>query len=109
MYDDVQVRRLTADENAVSNGLVTNNVVVRIHKVAITGDGSNIVSVDIHDDTNASNATLIKISVSGNTDISGKFDQFVQADYYPPVAFTKGVAFNLTGNTAVVYCYYTKT
>ena len=108
MYDDVQVRRVTADENAVSNGLVTNSVMVRVHKVVVTGDGSNAVSVDLHDDSNASNALLIKISVSSNEVFSGEFERYTQADFNPPVEFKSGVAFNVTGNTVVAYLYYTK-
>ena len=107
-YDDVQVRRVVADENAVSNGLVTNNVMVRVHKVVVTGDGSNVVSVDLHDDSNASNALLIKISLSGQETTGSKFSRYVESDHNPPVEFKSGVALNLTGNTAAVYLYYTK-
>ena len=108
MYDDVYVRRVTADENAASNGLVSNAVSIRVHKVVVTGDGSNAVSVDIHDDSNASNAALIKISVASNERFAGEFSRFTQANFSPPVSFNTGVSFNLTGNTAVVYLYFTR-
>ena len=106
--DDAYVRRVTADENAASNGLVSNAVSVRVHKIILTGDGSNAVSADIHDDANASNATLIKISVASNERFSGEFSRFTQADFNPPILFDTGVSFNLTGNTAVAYLYYSR-
>ena len=106
--DDAYVRRVTADENAASNGLVSNAVSVRVHKIIVTGDGSNVVSADIHDDINASNALTIKISVASNERFSGEFSRFTQADFNPPALFDTGVSFNLTGNTAVVYLYYSR-
>jgi hypothetical protein len=109
MYDPVRVLRVTADSVAASNGLVTNSVIALIHKVVVTGDGSNVVSANIHDDTNASNAALIKISVSANEEFATEFDRFVQADFNPPVQFNTGVSIDVTGNTAVAYVYYTKT
>ena len=109
MYDSVRVLRVTADSVAASNGLVTNNVITRIHKVVLIGDGSNVVSVNIHDDTNASNAALIKIALSTNEQFAGEFERFEQADFNPPVEFNKGVSIDVTGNAVVVYAYYTKT
>ena len=109
MYDHLSVRRITTDENAASNGLVTNSVLALIHKVVVTGDGSNVVSADIHDDSNASNAALIKISLASNERFAGEFSRFTQADFNPPVQFTSGVSVNVTGNTVVAYIYYTKT
>ena len=109
MYDNLRVLRVTADSVAASNGLVTNSVIALIHKVVLTGDGSNVVSANIHDDSNASNAALIKISVSANENFANEFDRFVQADFNPPVAFTTGISVDVTGNTVVAYVYYTKT
>ena len=108
-YDNLKVLRVTADSVAASNGLVTNSVIALIHKVVLVGDGSNVVSANIHDDTNASNAALIKISLSSNEEFATEFDRFVQSDFNPPVEFTTGVSIDVTGNTVVAYVYYTKT
>ena len=108
MYDDVYVRRVAADENAASNGLVSNAVSVRVHKVSIVGALSNATSVNIHDDTNASNALLIKAQLSTSPAFAGTFELYAEATFGPPIAFNTGISLDLTGTGAVVYLYYTR-
>ena len=108
MYDDVYVLRVTGDSVAASNGLVSNAVSVRVHKVTIDGALSNSTSVAIHDDSNASNAALIKIRVATSPAFAGTFELYKEADFNPPVVFSTGISLDLTGTGAVVYLYYSR-
>jgi len=108
MYDDVYVRRVSADENAASNGLVSNAVSVRVHKVTIDGALSNATSVAIHDDSNASNAALIKINISTSPMYAGTFELYKDVSFNPPVVFNSGISLNVTGTGVVAYLYYSR-
>lgn len=108
MYDAVNVRRITASENAASNGLLSTGVnsVVYIHKAVLVSDGSNVVTALVHDDINVSNAALVKIELHTEAGTGSVFTQLADVSFNPPVPFHKGLSSALTGDSAVLYLYY---
>lgn len=111
MYDDLQVFGSNGDSIAASNVLIaqnSNKVSVRVYKVVLIGDGSNALTLAIHDDENNSNSSLIKISMAANQEYSGQFRRQTVQDFNPPVVFNSGVSFNITGNGGTYYAYYTR-
>ena len=111
MYDAVSVHTVSADENAASNGLISNGVatVLYLHKAVLTGDGSNAVLADVYDDINVSNSATIKVSMNtSEVSDAGQYERMITLDFNPPIAFNKGVSSNLTGNTATLRLYYTR-
>ena len=105
MYDDLYVHVVTADEAAASNVLVAKGA-IRIHKVCIEGDGSNVVSVQIH---NAATVTgTAEISLTVNEQFATEFGRYAEANFHPPMRFGVGLSTNITGNAAVCRIYYSR-
>ena len=116
-YDPVSIYTVTADENGSSNALIgtpTNATGVLIHKVAMRNTGaqsSNVVSVLINDHaTIASSATLIALSTNTTGAAAGAsaFEAYMSETYDPPVRFTSGLSFNVTGAGVSVSIFYTR-
>ena len=108
MFDTLEVYIATADEIAASTALVVSGESVKVHGVILVGDGSNALSIALHNDVNSSNASAIKVFVSANEAFSGTFDVFTPMMFANPVHFDKGISTNLTGNGGTAYIYYTK-
>ena len=105
MYDDAYVFVATTDDAAASNAIVAKGA-IRIHKVCIEGDGSNVVSVQLH---NALTVTgTAEISLTVNEQFATEFGRYAGSNFEPPFRFGVGLSINITGNAATARIYYSR-
>ena len=105
MYDDCQVHVGTADETAASNGIVAKGS-IRIHKLVIEGDCSNALQVQVHNQLTVTGTA--EISLAMNEQFSGEFERYKDVSFSPPIRFSVGLSFNVTGNGGTYRLYYSR-
>ena len=106
-YDPAIVLVGTADSDGTSNAIVAKGA-IKIHKVVLEGDGSNILTVKLYDDINTSNAAKAYISLAANEVFSGEFKRYSEANFNPPVRYDLGLSVDITGNAGTYRIYYSR-
>lgn len=108
MYDPAMVHSITADEDGVSNGLVTKHGRILVHKLVLDGGASNAeLSVLVHDFATVAGAPTAKLGLRVPVVATGGvFGSYAESNFDPPVPFEVGLSINVT-NTGTVRIYYT--
>mgnify|MGYP001607839095 FL=1 len=105
MYDPANVFVGTADSDGASNGIVAIGA-IKIHKVVLEGDGSNVLTVQLHNQ--ASITGTAEISLAANEVFATEFKRYTEANFSPPVRFGVGLSVNITGNAGTYRVYYSR-
>jgi len=105
MLDPVYVHVVTTDEAAASNGLVAKGAIY-IHKVVLEGDGSNALTVQLHNQLTVTGTA--EISLAATAYAAAIFNRYVEANFGSPIRFGVGLSTNLTGNGGTCRIYYSR-
>ena|SRR3990167_197227 len=105
MNDPVSVLVLTVDSLAATNALVSTHGRILVHKVTLTGNGSNALTVDLYNALTVTGSAVIVLAMGSQA--AGIFDRYAEANFDKPVPFDIGLTVDLTGNGGTVRIYYT--
>jgi hypothetical protein len=97
-----KVYTITADDAVASNGL---NFGLLVHKVVLLGVTANECTLSLHDQATVTGTPEItlKTSITGDTE----YNQYVEADFNPPMYF-KQMSADIGGTNAIAKVYYTR-